>query len=174
MIQTNLISKATVFNKVNTFVESVLAQGNIIPHLWYSTILKDCGKPDTVAISILSDLARLYRNSAGRDCEFQLSYLELSSKFNYSLRQIYDGVVRLENRGLVKRKSDVIEVKGKRLGNFLFLTLNVEALLKLHDGENHDKDTKSMSIFGEEKTSSTCESSQVPDDTNLTTTDTGY
>ena len=169
-----IMSKAPVFNKVNIFVESVLAQGNIVPYLWYSTILKDCGKPDTIAISILSDLASLYRNSAGRDCEFQLSYLELSSKFNYSLRQIYDGVVRLENRGLVKRKSDVIEVKGKRLGNFLFLTLNVEVLLKLHDSGDHNKDTKPTSIFDEVKTSSTCESSQVPGDTNLTTIDTSY
>ena len=118
--------KAFACNKANIFIESVLAQGNVVPHLWYRALLKNCGKPDTVAISVLSDLANLYYDSYGKTCEFQLSYLDLSSKFNYSPRQLYDGIVRLENRGLLKRRSDTIEVKGRPLGNFLFLTLNID------------------------------------------------
>lgn len=119
-------------NRGCELIDSILGYGNVIPHLWYRIIIKSCGKPDAVSISILSDLARLYSRSRGNNREFQLSYSELSARFNYSPRQLYNAIVSLENRGLVRRRCDTIEVKGRSLGNFLYLTLNVEALFEIH------------------------------------------
>ena len=165
------ISKNPLFcNRGNNTTDLVLAQGNIIPYLWYHKILKSCGKPDATAIAVLSDLFDRYTKSKNSCLEFQISYAELCTKYNYSARQFYNAVIRLEEMGLVQRKRSSVEIEGKFLGNFLFLTLNLEALLKLHAEYSDINDKGNGTGLSLPKTTgSTCKNLQVPyiDNINL-------
>jgi len=44
-------------------------QGNIIPRSWYANIKKPSGKPDVVAITLLSEIVWWYRPKEVRDEE---------------------------------------------------------------------------------------------------------
>ncbi|MBP9778924.1 MAG: hypothetical protein KBD25_07070, partial [Rickettsiaceae bacterium] len=68
--------------KVNISAYS-LEPGNIVPHNWYHTLLRPCGKSDTTAITILSELVFLHRYNGAT--EFQLNFAYFARKFNFGL-----------------------------------------------------------------------------------------
>ena len=41
--------------------------GNVIPHIWYKTIVKESGKPYLTAIVILADIVYWYKPTEVRD-----------------------------------------------------------------------------------------------------------
>ena len=100
-----------------------------IPTSWYKQIVWDNNKPDSIAMTILSEvmlLHELYGN-----LEFHLGYKYFQSKFNYSRNQIRDALVRLEKSNLVKRDYRTVKIHNRKLNNEMFLVLNLSQIKKL-------------------------------------------
>ena len=106
-----------------------IGSGNIVPHFWYQKILTTGDKADTIAISLLSELWFLYR-STGKQ-QHQKDYSYFCDKFSLSQYQVREAFIRLEALNLMKRTIGSIKIGGRKLGNTLFVTLNVETLLSL-------------------------------------------
>ncbi len=104
--------------------------GNIVPHNWYYSLLRPCGKSDTTAIAILSELVFLHRYNGAT--EFQLNFSYFARKFNFGLSQVKDAVIRLEKLSLLKRDLRTVVVCGRPFVNEMFLILNIKNVLKLN------------------------------------------
>lgn len=120
--------------------------GNVIPPIWYKTILKTTGKSDMLAINILGDIVYWYRATPIRDeitsqvighkkkfkaDLLQKTYSNYAEMFGVSKGQVTEAMNRLEDLGIIKREFRTIVIQnGKKLGNVLFIDLNVENLMK--------------------------------------------
>ena len=120
----------SVCNKAESKLNKISITGNIIPSNWYHTLLRPCGKSDTTAIAILSELVFLHRYNGAT--EFQLNFSYFARKFNFGLSQVKDAVVRLEKLSLLKRDLRTVIVQGRRFTNEMFLLLNISNVLKLN------------------------------------------
>ena len=127
--------------------------GNIVPHCWYHKILRECGKADINAITILSELLFLHR--AENKSVFQLPYKYFKSKFNFGLYQVRDAVIRLEKLSLLKREFRTISVQGRLFSGEMFLVLNIKNLSKISDTglKKFAQSAKTPSTEGIEETS---------------------
>lgn len=121
-----------------------LENWNIIPNIWYHKVLRNSIRPDNTAITILSELTRLYQNSNLRTRDFQITYSKFTTKFNYTYRQLYEALVCLKNQSISRSKRP-IEVNGHKVGNFLHVTLEVEQLIALKN--TSDSNSKKNSDF---------------------------
>jgi hypothetical protein len=110
--------------------------GNIVPHKWYSQIKFSNGKPDLIAITLLSEIVYWYRprhNDGSLSQKkfkadiLQKSYQELADKFCLTKRQVTEATNRLESRGLIKKIFRNI----KNLSNVLFIDINTDEILKI-------------------------------------------
>ena len=142
---------AYVYSSGNAIVDSLRGiefTGNIIPTNWYKTITNDKGKPDLTAIVILADILYWYRPSIVRtdgltqeeylrkkfkDSDYlQRNYSQIETQFGISKRSERNAVVRLENIGVIERKTkNIISKGGTPLNNVMYLKLNVPKLLEL-------------------------------------------
>lgn len=120
--------KAFACNKANIFTESVLAQGNITLPIWYHKLTYGNGKPDSVGITVLSELLHLYLTSGIKEHKFQIGYVYLQDKFNYTYEQVYEAFVRLEKQSLATKKGKLV-------------TLNVKNVLALSDTQEDNDGT---------------------------------
>lgn len=121
--------------------------GNIIPQIWYKTIVGDTGKPHYLAIAILADIVYWYRPTEIRDERsgqiigwkkkfqgdmLQRNYESIASQFGESAKTVTRAIVVLEKLGVVKRHRQTIQLKtGLIVNNVLFLELNPERLNEL-------------------------------------------
>ncbi|AVK86017.1 DNA replication protein DnaD [Lysinibacillus sp. B2A1] len=118
-------------------------EGNTIPHMWYENIRFENDKPDLNAIIILAEIVYWYRPTYVKDETtghvkgvkkrfsadlLQRSYDSFGIQFGISKRQARDAIVRLENKGLLKRHFRTINPNGTPLSNVLFIELNVGTL----------------------------------------------
>lgn len=148
------------FTTGNSKVDAMAAlqlTGNVIPQIWYKTILRENGKPDLLAITILADICYWYRPTELRDEQtgqflgyvkkfrdndlLQRSYAQFADMFGESKRSITDAIVRLEKLGVIKRVFRTIEIGGMLYNNVLFIDLFPDELYKLtypevKEGEN--------------------------------------
>ena len=115
--------------KVDFFADN-LGSGNVVPNHWYHSLLRPCGKSDTTAIAILSELVFLHRYN--NQSEFPLNYNYFKSKFNFGFNQAKDAVIRLEQAGLIKRDFRTVLVLGRSFTNELYLILNIANVLGLN------------------------------------------
>ena len=121
-------------------------KGNIIPAAWYKTVLTPKGKPDSIAIILLSDIVYWYRPQEVRDEAtgeligirkkfkadlLQRSYDQLANHFGYTKAQVKSAVVRLENLGVIRRVFRTLEVGGQKLSNVMFIELIPDRLREL-------------------------------------------
>jgi hypothetical protein len=83
----------SAFNNAESQTNTISISGNIILSNWYHRLLRTCNKPDTVAITILSELVSLFLLALPK---FQLKFLYFKRKFNFGLSQVKDDIVRLE------------------------------------------------------------------------------
>lgn len=97
--------------------------GNLVPNVWYHKLLRPCGRSDTTAIAILSELVFLHRYNG--DTEFRFNFKSLAEKFNFGLSQVRDAIVRLEANNLVSRDLRTIVIQGRSFSNEMFLVLNI-------------------------------------------------
>lgn len=121
--------------------------GNIIPQIWYRTIVGDTGKPHYLAIAILADVVYWYRPTEIRDERsgqiigwkkkfsgemLQRNYESIASQFGESEKTVIRAVVVLEKLGVLKRHRKTIKLKsGLIVNNVLFLELKPDRLYEL-------------------------------------------
>ncbi|MDP2727858.1 MAG: DnaA N-terminal domain-containing protein [Dehalococcoidia bacterium] len=120
-------------------LEDLDMKGNIIPHGWYTGLLTAGGRPDLVAITVLSEIVYWYRPSrqGGRKFSsdlYQRSYESLASFFGFNVRQVKNAVRRLEDHGLVERAFRTIDVNGQKFCNVLFFQVFPNAIQSLCKG----------------------------------------
>jgi len=125
-------------------------QGNIIPRIWFKTIVKDDlknPKPHLLAINILADIVYWYRPKEIRDeitgdvkgyskkfrsDLLQRSYDDLAETFSCSKDTAKEAVVFLEKKiGVIYRDIRDLVIGGVCCNNVMFLGLNVERLREL-------------------------------------------
>jgi len=145
------------FTTGNSKVDAMAAMqltGNVIPQIWYRNILRENGKPDLLAITILADICYWYRPTEIRDERtgqflgyakkfkdkdlLQRSYAQFADLFGESKRSITDAIVRLEKIGVIKRVFKTIEVGGMRYNNVLFIDLYPDRLYQITYPETSD------------------------------------
>lgn len=117
--------------------------GNIIPQIWYRTIVRDSGKPNLTAIIILADIVYWYKPTELRDENtgqvvavkkkfkadlLQRSYQQISEQFGISKKEATNAIIFLEKLGVVKRIFRTVNINGLVVNNVLYLELNVEIL----------------------------------------------
>lgn len=121
--------------------------GNVIPPIWFQTVLSDTGKPNMLACLVLSDITYWYRPSEVRDEVtgkflgykkkfrsdlLQRSYEDFATQFNVSKRQIKDAIILLEKLGVIKRVFRTIPgAFGRKFNNVMFISLNAYRLREL-------------------------------------------
>ena len=133
----------------NLIVDALLdfeLKGNIIPEVWFKTILTPKGKPDSIAIILLSEIVYWYRPKIITDANtgeiiglekkfnedlLQKSYAQLCEKFGYTEKQTRDAIVRLEQLGVIRRVFRTIILKGKRMNNVMYIELIPKKLKEL-------------------------------------------
>ena len=123
-------------NNAEPQTNKISISGNIVPSNWYHRLLRPCGKSDTTAIAILSELVFLHRYNG--NTEFQLNFNYFKRKFNFGISQAKDAVIRLEQAELLKRSLRTVIVRGRSFTNEMFLVLNIENVLKLN-GQDQGK-----------------------------------
>ena len=120
--------------------------GNIIPHAWYKTIVKDNGRPHLLAIELLADIVYWYRPQEIRDEHtghllryqkkfsgdmLQKSYDLYASFFGEKKRIVKEAMDVLVKLGVVKRQLRTIETDSMKLPNIMFLDLDDDRLFAL-------------------------------------------
>jgi DnaD/phage-associated family protein len=125
-------------------------EGTVIPHNWFNAIKFNNGKPDVVAIVLLSEIVYWYRPTivkdemTGRIKEvrkrfkadlLQRSYESFAEQFGFTKRQVKDALKRLEDAGLIAKEFRNIRVDGKVLANVLFIRLNPQKVLEITFGQ---------------------------------------
>ena len=130
-------------NEIVDQVGQMYFSGNIIPTIWYKTIVRDNQKPYLNAIIILSDVVYWYRPTEVRDEHsgqlkgfkkrfrddlLQRSYQQIADQFGMSKREATNAVVFLEKLGVIEREFRTIKLGSTILNNVLYLKLNAEVL----------------------------------------------
>lgn len=124
--------------------------GHIIPRRWYKTILKENGKPDIIAIMILSEIVYWYRpiekvdeqtgQVIGYEKKFKADLLQKSKKdladqFGIDEKQVQRALKRLEDMGLITRVLRNVQCPSQMLGNVQFIAIDSQKLLKITHNE---------------------------------------
>lgn len=132
--------------------------GNVIPQMWYRTIVRDSGKPNLTAIIILADIVYWYKPTEIRDEStgqviavkkkfkadlLQRSYQQISEQFGISKKEATNAIIFLEKLGVVKRVFRTVNMNGLVVNNVLFLGLDVNKLWQLTYPEDSCKDPPS-------------------------------
>ena len=120
--------------------------GNVIPDQWFSTILKDNGKPYLNAIVLLAEIVYWHRPKEIRDQKtgqlisirkrfdadcLQLSYRKIIDKFGFSKAECRAALDYLEQKGLVHREFRTASFGERDFNNVMYLHLNVDALISV-------------------------------------------
>ncbi len=119
-------------------------QGNIVPQMWYYTVVRDGGKPYMLAIAILADILAGYQIREKRDDTtgeviglikilndelLKRSYLYYEALLNEEHKNIQRAIAFLEGKGLVKRIFRKVQGgDGRFKGSVLFLHINLDVL----------------------------------------------
>lgn len=141
------MSALTSGNDIVDALASMQFTGNVIPQTWYKHIIKDTGKPDLLAIVLLSDIVYWYRPTEVRDEVtgqivgynkkfradlLQRNYEQLAEQFGETKRNVRDAITRLESFGIIRRQFRTIETAtGVRCNNVLFIELVPERLFDI-------------------------------------------
>lgn len=149
-------------NKTVDAVGKLNITGNIIPESWYKTIVKPkTGKPNLRAIIFLADIIYWYRPTEVRDEVtgqvigykkkmhgdlLQRSYLDWANKFGCSKGEATTTIDDLEALGVVNKVFRTVEYNGMRIGNVLYLGLNVDRLIELTYPNEMDSHVKGIAI----------------------------
>jgi DnaD/phage-associated family protein len=120
--------------------------GNVIPLSWFQHVKMESGKPDNVAVILLSDIVYWYRPIELRDettgaligyrkkfsaDKLQRSYEGFAEVYGYTKDQARDACKRLEDKGLIDLDFRHPVINGVKYGNLLFIGLNVDRLAEI-------------------------------------------
>lgn len=144
----NLIKSSNFIPSGNKKVDTIGEfefKGNIIPHSWYKTILRN-NKPYLTAMTILGEIAYWYRPIVIKDEKtnkiigfrkkfaadlLQLSYPDLVDKFGFSRNEVYNAMVFLEKLGVIKRYFRTINTKLGKVPNVMYIDISCKKLYEL-------------------------------------------
>ena len=114
--------------------------GNVIPPRWYREILRDNGRPDHLAVTLLSDIVYWYRPVEVRDeitgqviglrkkfkgDLLQKTYEQYANQFGESKRTIKAALDRLEALGLIKKVfRDIVLESGMKIPNVMYIAIH--------------------------------------------------
>jgi hypothetical protein len=120
--------------------------GNVIPDEWFTHIKMKSGKPDIIAIHLLSDIVYWYRpvkvldENTGKIVAYykkfkadklQRNYDGFSEKYGYTKDQVRDALKRLEAINVIDLEFRNPVINGVKFGNLLYIGLNVPNLIEL-------------------------------------------
>jgi uncharacterized protein YjbJ (UPF0337 family) len=120
--------------------------GNIIDLKWFKHLKLDNGKPDSLGILLLGDIVYWYRPIEVRDEEtglvtgyrkkfaadkLQRSYGAFAEAYGYTKDQVKDALKRLEDAKVIDLDFRHPTVNGQKLGNVLYIGLNVDRLAEI-------------------------------------------
>lgn len=121
--------------------------GNVIPTIWYKTILKENGKPYLLAIAILADIVYWYRPAEVRSQStgqilgwkkkfsgdiLRQSYQYYADLFGESKKTVKAAIDRLEELCVVRREfRTIFHGEGLVSNNVMYLALMPEQLYRL-------------------------------------------
>jgi DnaD/phage-associated family protein len=151
--------------------------GNIIDLKWFKHVKMANGKPDSIALLLLADIVYWYRPIEMRDEQtglvigyrkkfaadkLQRSYDAFAEAYGYTKDQVKDALKRLEDKALIDLDFRHPTINGQKLGNVLYIGLNVDRLAEI------SSPLQALKVTGSE------DESQDPlpfkDDTNTETT----
>lgn len=163
-------------------MDKINLTGNVIPHTWYEKITFENGKPNLVAIIILSEICYWYRPTIVRDertgrvleyrkkfhaDQLQRQYKEFAEQFGVSARQAKAAIDLLVEMGLITREfRTVTGNNGKPVNNLMFVEVipgAIEAITYPPEGiELSTGEEEAETVEGEEEqTPPTIESKRV-------------
>ena len=141
--------------------------GNVTPHAWFKTILKDTGRPHLLAIELLADIVYWYRPQEVRDEQtghllryqkkfsgemLQKSYDAYAEFFGEKKRIIKEAMDVLVRLGVVKRQFRTVKTPMATYSSVMFLDLDVEKLHALtYPEENPVVDNLSTKTTGKQE-----------------------
>src|SRR5690349_12771728 len=116
-------------NAVSAAIGKINFSGNVIPHSWFKNIINKNGKPNSIAIMLLSEIIYWYRPTEYRDPKtyetkyfrkykadiLQKSYADLENALGFTKDQLRDAFECLEKHELAFRELRTIEVNGQRM-----------------------------------------------------------
>ncbi len=134
-------------NPVVDRVGTINITGNVVPAIWYKTILKDSGKPCLLAIVILADIVYWYRPTEIRDRGtgqvsgwkkkfsediLRQSYQYYADLFGESKKTVKTAMDRLEELGVIKRHFRTVSYgDGLISNNVMYIELIPDKLFEL-------------------------------------------
>lgn len=134
-------------NAVVDRVGTINITGNIIPAIWYKTILKSSGKPYLLATAILADIVYWYRPTEIRDRGtgqvsgwkkkfsediLRQSYQYYADLFGESKKTVKTAMDRLEELGVIKRDFRTVSYgDGLVSNNVMYIELMPDKLYEL-------------------------------------------
>lgn len=114
--------------------------GNVTPPRWYKEILRDNGRPDHLAVTLLSDIVYWYRPVEVRDEAtgqviglrrkfkgdlLQKTYEQYANQYGESKRTIKASLDRLETLGLIKKVfRDIVLESGVKIPNVMYIAID--------------------------------------------------
>ena len=144
-------------NDIVNKVGKMRFSGNVIPEVWYKTIVSSNGRVNLLAINILADIVYWYRPMEIRDemtgdvtwkkkfaddDYLQRNYSKICEKYNVSTKQAREALIVLEKLGVVKRHFRTIETEMGKCPNVMYIELIPETLYKLTYPEPADDNGK--------------------------------
>ena len=173
-------------NDIVNKVGKMRFSGNVIPEVWYKTIVSSNGRVNLLAINILADIVYWYRPMEIRDemtgdvtwkkkfaddDYLQRNYSKICEKYNVSTKQVREALIVLETLGVVKRHFRTIETEMGKCPNVMYIELIPETLYKLTYPEPTDESVKTSfpsdkEVFTKKET---CPSPEVRTNTKNTT-----
>ena len=173
-------------NDIVNKVGKMRFSGNVIPEVWYKTIVPSNGRVNLLAINILADIVYWYRPMEIRDemtgdvtwkkkfaddDYLQRNYSKICEKYNVSTKQAREALIVLETLGVVKRHFRTIETEMGKCPNVMYIELIPDALYKLTYPEPADENGKTSfpsdkEVFTKKET---CPSPEVRTNTKNTT-----
>ena len=130
-------------NEIVDEVGQMSFTGNIIPPIWFKTIVKPNGKPNSRGIHFLSDIVYWYRPSQKRDEDtgqvthfekkfrgdlLQRSYNQLAEQFGCTKGEATSTINELIELGVIERIFKTETRNGICLNNVMYIKLNVSEL----------------------------------------------
>jgi uncharacterized protein YjbJ (UPF0337 family) len=120
--------------------------GNVIDLKWFKHLKLESKKPDSLAILLLGDIVYWYRPIEVRDEEtglvtgyrkkfaadkLQRSYGAFAEAYGYTKDQVKDALKRLEDAKVIDLDFRHPTINGQKLGNVLYIGLNVDRLAEI-------------------------------------------
>lgn len=146
-------------NGVVDRIGQINLQGNIIPPQWLQHVKHQSGKPNVVAIFILSEVIYWYRPTILRDDEtgqirevkkrfkadkLQRDYQSFAEQFGFTKRQVKDAIKLLEDLGLIQKEFRTVTTQqGRKANNVLFIEPVPEMIIAITFGCHTYDDTTS-------------------------------